>query len=172
MKEYARETGSFPDAESWQEDIASYYNKRADKIRNEMNDAGPFKSIIQVQDIANALTCNKQNPTTGIYFNSELAGKKWEDFKDKTDMVLLFEDTGSDKNGSRLFKARTGDSDATIFGEKRPWFEFTLGEEFESMNQGSVKMNVETGGDESGATPEEEKPSTEEGSDEAKTESV
>ena len=171
LKEYAKETGSFPSAETWQEDIASYYNKRADKIRGEMEDAGPFKSIIQVQDIANALTCNKQNPTTGIYFNAELAGKKWEDYKDKTDMVLLFEDKGSDKNGARVFKKRTGDSDATVFGEKRPWFEFTLGEEFDSMNQGTIKVNTGSSDDEEPAS-DEEKSDSEEGTDKAETESV
>jgi hypothetical protein len=126
IREYVKEKGVYPKAESWQDDIAPYYTKATEELTKEMNSdsSSPdwLKDMIAVADIKKELTCNeKGSPKTFLAYNSELGGKKAEDIKDKSETIMIFEIPETGRNLSKKYAPLPIKDSPKMFGQPRGW---------------------------------------------------
>jgi hypothetical protein len=136
--DYEKDKGSFPSTENWQTAIAPYYDKAIENINTEGN---PFKA----QKATDAWVCNNEGAVTGIAYNSDIAGKKLADFKDKMQTVVLYEIEKSKLNAAAPYKELPQESSPKMFGTPRGWIKVTLDEDTEvEAFGGAVKVDGES----------------------------
>lgn len=111
--------GKLPNAATWQDDIKPYYKKWFDTKAKE---AGPFAPPGPDAEWG----CKAEGKTTGIAFNSDLGGKKWDDIKDHRTTVLIFEIDSAMKNAHQPYKERSKKGSPKIMGEERGWIDFPM----------------------------------------------
>ncbi len=141
IKDYVNEKGMFPKAETWQEDIRPYYEKKYSKYAEEMKDAGPMKDFLGVVEPGKPLPCSNGKEITGIFYNKNLSGKKKADFKDIGNEVTLFEAPGVIYNANGVPFEGKQNSKETAFGKPRPMWKMTFDEDIESSG-GEIKFST------------------------------
>jgi len=117
---YVDRTGKFPDAGTWQDEIASDFSAASETDKS--NQGGPFK----VWSASDDWICSPDSPQTGLAYNEDLAGKKLTDIKDTYHTMLLFEVPGSGRNLHQKFVSRPPSSWPKANGNPRPWVELTI----------------------------------------------
>lgn len=139
---YEKEHGTFPAAATWQDDIRPYYEKGYEKLKKEMTeeDAGPMQGWVEsMSDIAppgEPISCEFGDATTGMAYNTEMAGKDRDDVKE-TD-VLLFEQPEVGYNLAKAFGDGVDSDPPKIMGSERDWFTvFVNGNINDDMNAGA-----------------------------------
>lgn len=111
--------GKLPNAATWQDDVRPYYAKWREKSAKE---AGPFAPPTSDAEWG----CTIEGKKTGIAFNSELSGKKWDDIEKKRTTILLYEVETVLKNANGPYKERSEKSSPTLMGEHRGWIEIPV----------------------------------------------
>lgn len=130
VEEYAKEhDGKLPNAATWQDDVRPYYAKWREKAPQQ---AGPFKPPAAEGD----WSCKFGDKVTGISFNSDLAGKKWDEIKTPHETILLFEIEQVMKNAHAPYKERSDSSSPKFMGESRGWLEMPVEGSMENINMG------------------------------------
>lgn len=116
MRAYAQDhKGMLPPAKSWQDDIQPYFARVAEK-----NADG--RKFIGAWEPSGEWACVNDNaPKTGIAFNSELAGKKVNDIKNKGTTILLFETEQPGKNVSMPFEEKSDENSPKMMNKPRGW---------------------------------------------------
>jgi hypothetical protein len=138
MHEYLNDhNGTFPKAETWQDEIRPYYVK----VRAREKDAGPFK----LWDPQGVWGCKNGSSTTGIAFNSKLSGKKLSDIEDKPITIMLFEVETARTNANEPFKPRDDKVSPTIMGEPRGWIKIPVEGEMIMQSPGKSSKFGTTG---------------------------
>lgn len=137
---YGEEFGELPAADDWQDAIDTYYEEESERLLNEMDGVEWFAPA----DNSGPLLCNEKDPTTYIIYNSDVAGKKWEDVKD-SDVLIFEENSFKERNSSNPYQERDNSDAPTIMGEHRDWYAITKGDDlnFEaSSSSGNVKIET------------------------------
>lgn len=135
INKYAAEKGTYPKAETWQSDIKDYYEKAVQKL-NEKD------SPISVGEVTKAWVCDPGDNATGIAYNSDVAGKKPADIKDKYATILLFEVEKPSLNAHEAFKERPKSTSPKILGNPRGWIKIGIEGDLEGMdNGGNIRIN-------------------------------
>jgi len=116
---------TLPNAATWQNDIASYYEeKRATRIKELESGPGFVKDMIPPA-ATEAFICASGQPITAFFFNADLSGKKLADIKDKTTTVLLFEKAVTAPNPglnlSDKFVKQDPKTAPKMMGQTREW---------------------------------------------------
>lgn len=119
MSAYVKDKGHLPDADKWQDEIAPYYDKVLQK-RLQEKDMGPIK----VHKSADVWMCSDKS-VTGIAFNDELSGAKWDDVKN-SGKILLFETEGASRNAHGKYVTRPKKTGPKIMNEHRSWMEMNV----------------------------------------------
>lgn len=113
--------GKFPQAETWQDDVKSYYGAI---MKNRAEDLGPIKPMDPNGDWGCKIDDSRM---TGMAFNSELSGKKVADVKDPYGTVLIFEIEKAMKNAHEKYRPRSkASSPQIIMGESRGWLKMMV----------------------------------------------
>lgn len=139
VEKYVAEKGTYPKAETWQDDIKSYYEK---ELTKEAPDMGPFKP----SPADSAWECKFGEPVTGIAYNSDLSGKKAADIKDKGATILFFEIKTPVKNAHEPYKTRAASESPKFMGEPRGWLKIPLDggvEGIKNSRRGSIKFGTD-----------------------------
>lgn len=111
VKMYADDHGgTLPKAETWEDDIQPEIAKVASASTKEKN---PFGTIAPGEPLG----CKFDDRMTGIYFNSDLSGKKLSEVQDKFTTVLLFQAKDQTKNGHDTYKPGNN-AGIKIFGQE------------------------------------------------------
>lgn len=122
LEEYVKEKGKYPPADKWQSELAPYYEKSAEKMREEMKDApGMIKDWGNVASISGPMACQLSGTKTFISYNQEISGKATADVKDpKT--IAFFEDTVEKMNASAVYKPKNFKDSPRMMGQPRGWY--------------------------------------------------
>lgn len=125
LKAYEKDhDGKLPSAETWQDDMRSYYIRASESSKEER---GPFPSLDPNKPFECVPAANGGG-ATGIAFNTEVSGKKVSDIKDKS-TVVLFETDQSSKNAHGVYKDR-GETAPKFMGAPREWFRLDVSGHF------------------------------------------
>lgn len=114
LNSYALEKGAYPKAETWQDDIKEHYNRAMAQFTKE---EAPFP-IPKAED---TWTCQPGDKPTGLAYNSDLAGKKPADIKDKYKTVIIFETDKAGRNLHEKYSPKPKSTSPTIMGAPRGW---------------------------------------------------
>lgn len=114
MEAYVKEKGAYPKAATWQDDIAPFYKKH---LEAKKEDYGPFPP----SKPDDAWSCAFGDPSTGMAYNDDVAGKKKADVKDPSITVVLFEVEKIARNQHEKYKPREATTSPKFFGEHRGW---------------------------------------------------
>lgn len=136
IRDYVKDHGTFPSAETWQTDTQEAYTKEYEKMKSEMKDAGLFKDIISLPAPGEQFVCFDGKVKTGICYNSDLAGKKPSDFKDVSNEICLFEADSVAINNHGPYEKVTKKSDQQIFGQERKYYTWPYGQDINSKESG------------------------------------
>ncbi len=126
--------GKLPSAETWQDDIAQYYST---ELSSRKSGKGMAQVGIKIAPITDALPCNEANPKTGIFFNSDFAGKKITDAKDPGRSWILYEDVNPVMNGNAPWKPKSDATAPMIMGSRRQWLKLSLNKASDPLASGS-----------------------------------
>jgi hypothetical protein len=114
LAKYAKDhDGMLPSAAKWQDELRPYVEKELAEIKKE---AGPFK----LMDPQGEWGCTTDKRKTGMAFNIELDGKKFEEVK-KGDSVVVFEVDTVSRNYSAKFVEQEKSTSPKIMGDHRGW---------------------------------------------------
>jgi hypothetical protein len=117
---YAKEHGGvLPKSETWQKDIAPYYERLRSKLNESTKDVPVFK--FKAPAITDPLSCSFGDPVTGIWINKEVAGKKISDIKEPDTTVLYFEGEKIVMNGAGVYVEKKEEQSPKFMGERREW---------------------------------------------------
>jgi hypothetical protein len=120
---YAERTGKFPNAATWQDDIAQDFNAEAQRVAPN----GKVPLNIKMWSNTDNWICSSDEPQTGIAFNDDLSGKKYSDVADPTNTVVIFEVPQTGHNLHQQWERRPDGYVKASDGSKRPWLEVTVG---------------------------------------------
>ena len=113
IKAYAADHGGvLPKAASWQDDVRPYYVKEMAKEKD-----NPFGEM----PADGMWGCSFKGTSTGLAYNSDIAGKKLADIKDPNTTALVFEIEKPSLNAHESYKPRDKASGPKIFGDARGW---------------------------------------------------
>lgn len=133
IKEYAKETGKYPDASNWQEVIDSYYQANADDFKKNLEDAGPMADQFSPDGNEGALDCSEGDTRTSLYYNAALSNVPTD--KADPDTVLIYEDVATEaRNASGEYKEKPKSSSPKMMGRPRGWYSFTINENLDFNN--------------------------------------
>ena len=124
----AEHDNTYPPAENWQQAIAPYYDNLYTKAfsEEEMQDAPGFMkgfiSGFMPPKSTEPMECVTGSTITVVTYNSEIAGKKFNDIADRSSTVLLWEQKGSGLRMSGPYQKQTDADAPKIMNEKREWF--------------------------------------------------
>lgn len=134
---YAAEKGTYPKAATWQTDTKDYYAKLIDKSKDKL---GP----ITVGKAGEAWNCDTGDNPTGIAYNSDIAGKKPADIKDKLGTIMLFEVEKPALNAHEPYKKKSDDTSPKILGNPRGWVAIGIEGDVEGIkNSGNTRINID-----------------------------
>jgi len=141
LKDYANDHGGkLPKAETWMDDVRSYYKKEAEK-----KTGLPFKVMPAEGDWG----CTTGDQRTGITFNSSLAGKKLDSIKDK-DTPLVFETPTIAANSHAPYKELdiSKSPKYNIMGKtpNRGWYVSTVGGDTYAIGENGQKIRFSNSG--------------------------
>jgi hypothetical protein len=88
--------GKLPNAATWQDDVKPFY---VEALKRDKSSENPFGTLSPDE----VWGCEADGGPTGIAFNADLSGKKLDDLKDKSDVVILFEAPGKKQNLSMKY---------------------------------------------------------------------
>ena len=118
--DYAQDhDGKLPKAESWQDDVRSYYKKNM----TPKDQLGPFDEPAPEGDWGCKDT---EGNMTGMAFNSTLSGKKLASVGDQVSTIVVFEVEHPGKNLHEVYKPRPYETSPMIFNKHRGWMEMPL----------------------------------------------
>lgn len=145
---YARDhSDTLPKAETWQDDIKSYYVKSLDKqLTQKGGEVLGVEFKLEPWKEDGPWGCRvTDTEMTGIAFNTKMAGKKISDVASDGNAVLLFEVEKSGKNLHREYVPLPADKAPRLFGETRDWLvaNFSGKVDFKAGKNGSG-FNFET----------------------------
>ncbi len=114
-----KNAGTLPKAAKWQDDVRPFYKKINTRIA-EQGGLGPFK----LAPVDGDWGCAEAGETSGMAFNTEVAGKKLADIKDPANTIMLFETSKTGKNLAFKYKAEPYEKSPKMMGtaEHRGWF--------------------------------------------------
>lgn len=144
ISEYARKhDGNLPPAANWQSELAPYYTKYAAKA--DTPKGNPFVNI-EIADITKPLGCyDGSRATSGMAYNTEVAGKKLHQIKDRT-TPIFFEVPTASLNQAMKYAEQDVSKAPTMFGQSRGWFLVTVdGQTLMLTKDGRTPVNVGTG---------------------------
>ena len=141
---YVKEKGVFPPAQNWQDEIAPYFEIEFKDFQEKTDEAKSMGEMFDIPKADEVLVCyeTRGQAITGIYYNTDLAGKKPTDFPDVDKEILLFESDGAVRNGNVPFNDRKTDAKVTVFGQDRKHYKMTYGGDLDSGGS-SVKVGVD-----------------------------
>jgi hypothetical protein len=117
---YVAKNGHYPDSEKWQDEIQPFYaeieQKFSKKLESKKNEN--LKNFFKIPKANEPLVCKTGEVVTGFAFNDELSGKKPDDIKDKS-TVVLYEVLNPAKNAHGKYNPAEAFSGPEIFGTKR-----------------------------------------------------
>lgn len=136
VKDYAHDhDGKLPNAETWQDDVKSYYAKSAASMKDQ---SGPFP----IMDANGEWGCKQDDGTmTGMSFNEALSGKKLEDIKEPSSTVMIFESPKAQRNAHSKYTELTKSTSPMMMGKHRGWFYIHVEGSLESTGGGRVRFN-------------------------------
>jgi len=94
--------GKFPAAATWQDDVAPYVSREIQSQK--LNNQPIFKTL----DPNGTWACEENGISTGICYNSELAGKTIDSIKDPYGTVLVYEVPAASRNNNAPYKHPSG----------------------------------------------------------------
>ena len=143
--EYAKDHGGrLPKAATWQDDVRSYVVKNLKRDRD-------------IQNVQNVLDAKVMNPdgdwgcfisetqTTGIAYNSEVAGKLLTEIADPYATVLIFEMEKPAKNAARKYEPLPMMSSPKMFGQPRGWIRYPVTGEMQGIQGNNGSWRVRSG---------------------------
>lgn len=131
VEEYAlANEGKMPPATSWQDDIRPFYAKWREKSSK---DSGPFKPPAADSE----WSCKFGDRVTGIAYNSDLQGKKWEEIENRRKTVLIYEIDQVMKNANGPFKERSKKGSPQFMGEERGWLSIPVEGSMDNIDFGN-----------------------------------
>lgn len=134
LVDYSKEhDGKLPSAATWMDDVRPYYRKRTTTRKDE-------RKVFGSMPVEGAFSCNSEGVTTGMALNKDLAGKKLDEIKDRS-TVLLFETDHPAENLSETYKEKTDKDSPKSFGKPRGWFYVTVGGEVETTSKMKFSRN-------------------------------
>lgn len=110
-----------PDAAKWQDEVAPYFAKIAEKQQKNVKFIGTF-------DPNGVWGCKDESGPgmTGLAFNSTLSGKKLSDIQDQDQEILLFEVPESGHNLNQPYHELPEDQSPKIMNSPRGWLKVTV----------------------------------------------
>lgn len=135
LNNYATEKGTYPKAATWQTDIKEQYTKAVAKMEQK-------ESPIPMAKAGDVWICDPGNNATGIAYNSDIAGKKPADIKDKSSTILLFEIEKPALNAHAPYKKKSKESSPKILGNPRGWIFVHVEGEVDGI-EGNANFNVD-----------------------------
>lgn len=117
-RDYTRANGGkLPDAAKWNQQLAPYYSKQAEELKD-----SPFKAT----DLSNGANCDSDGTITGLAYNVDLSGKNLKQIKDQVSTIVFFEIGKTGPNLSAKYARQPKETSPMIFGKHRGWTEATL----------------------------------------------
>lgn len=130
---YEREKGQLPPAATWQDEIRPYYARLHSKMKSEMDkemEGAPGFATDMVKGMIppgpnEEWVCKTSGRLTGLFYNSDVAGKSLSAITDKSGTPMVFEaDLPTDGNRKNLNMAYTKQDPKKapkILNERRDW---------------------------------------------------
>lgn len=144
MDAYVKEKGVFPPAENWQDELAPYYSKNSDDMKNELKDAPMgIDEWANVADINGDFSCNTSGTKTFIAYNPDIAGKKVTDIADPAATVMFFETTTTGRNINETYAEKDFSTSPKLMGQPRGWYQMTADGEMVTVDQKGKKTKVD-----------------------------
>lgn len=163
---YAKEhNGHLPNAATWQDDIAPYYQRLYDKVKSE-------KLPKQMMPVApgEPLQCVWGPRKTGLAFNTDVSGLEIAKIKDPDTTVLLFEADQTGTNLALKFKEMPKSKAPKVMNNERDWIVFYVSGNRNPYKSGSSTVSTVDLTPEDGLTPgkggaktDDAQPTTEDG---------
>ena len=123
---YAKEHGGrFPKAETWQDDIRPYYERLVGKIDKEL-DSEQLRKMMGPPGPGEPLECESDGVKTGIAYNSEIADKPVDSFKEPTKTVMFFETQTLGTNVHMKYFEQPRAKRPKFMDEQRDWIVFFI----------------------------------------------
>jgi hypothetical protein len=149
LREYADEhDGKLPKAETWQTDIAPYYEKFINRPNQKQNIFPPARPN-------EPWGCKGEDEgSTGLAFNSDLSGKKIDDIKDQSKAIVVFELPKSGMNLHEPYKPQKFDDSPMMLGKHRGWYTVKANGMMTIANRNGFEKNVPVNGMDNGVNVE------------------
>ncbi len=121
--DFARRTGKFPPAATWQDAIIADFQKVRDEMLaqrpDDIRDLG-----LTLPEPGEPLVCTWEAESSSIAFNSDLSEKPFSEVK--PDTIVVFEVKSSGKNLTEKYKERSRLDAPRLRGETRDWLELKI----------------------------------------------
>lgn len=130
--------GKLPNAKTWQDDIAKYYDQALSNMQSDKNKMPDFMKVPTSTDQWGCL--DGPDKRTGMAFNVALSGKKLADIKDPYHTVLIFETEKVGRNLSEQYQAKPKSSGPKILGAPRDWVTAPVEGDIKAGKNGQVNF--------------------------------
>ncbi|MCH7905145.1 MAG: hypothetical protein IH944_11375 [Armatimonadetes bacterium] len=156
--------GRLPNAETWQDDIAPYYERLYAINAAELEEIPDVLGMdFKVSPPGQPFECDwKEGPDTGFVFNEEFSEVLVDDIENPRSVILIFESSKYGYNASGNPDDRTGDPpDMVVMGdrESREWFDFDAtghGDLLDSLNADfDMEISIEDALSDPGSEPDD-----------------
>ncbi|MCU0317123.1 MAG: hypothetical protein MUC92_11075 [Fimbriimonadaceae bacterium] len=130
----AKESGKFPDAETWQTSIKA----ELERMAGNMEELPPVLKGMGIRPISASepLVCMTGAQTTGIAYNSEIAGKAFGEVPQ--DAVVVFEVKESALNQSKAWGGGPSGTAPPFMGQPRSWMSIRLNKDSPDIQTGTT----------------------------------
>jgi hypothetical protein len=132
--------GKLPEAATWQDDIQPYYQRLFDKYKAEFEGADKFIDGLLPSAAGDVFQCKNSDRTTGVAYNSDIAGKVLKDIKDPDRTVMFFETDTMGRNQAMAYKAMPNSKAPKWMNSSRDWIVWNVSgnsNPFETSSGGS-----------------------------------
>jgi len=137
MKMYADEhNGKLPPAETWQDDITTYYQKAVDRTNTEDRKVIPPMPANGVWGCADGA-----GGQSGIAFNDDVAGKELSKVETSND-IILFEIRRATRNAHEKYLPLPFSDAPKLIGKPRGWFLIRSSGPAVIISRGGIETNA------------------------------
>lgn len=112
--------GKLPPAESWQSDIKPYYDRLHTKMSKEFEEAAALKGFLPPKSDSE-LSCQWEGKSTGLTYNSDVAGKIVSSISNPTTTVMFFESESRGMNQFAPYKSPPKSRAPKMMYNERDW---------------------------------------------------
>lgn len=136
--------GKFPPAATWQNDLRENYRKNYAKMESEMKGNSLAESFLPASPDSD-WSCKWGDISTGMSYNSELAGKNKKDFENLSEVVTFFEVAKPGRNLAENYVKQPDASKPRMFGQPREWIVWRYSGNPDPLDENGTQIKVNTG---------------------------